>query len=50
MAIWRMDKAGVTVTSTNQVMAERAADWPDNRGRIIQQIMYEEILHRFVED
>ncbi len=48
-AIRRMEKAGVTITSTNQVMAELAANWADERGRKIQGIMYEEILAPLVE-
>jgi nicotinamidase-related amidase len=48
-AIRRMERAGVTLTSTNQVMAELATDWADARGQTIQAIMYEEILKPLVE-
>ncbi len=48
-AIRRMENAGVTITSTNQVMAELATNWADERGRKIQAIMYEEILAPLVE-
>lgn len=48
-AIQRMARAGVTISSTNQVMAELAADWSDERGRRIQAIMYEEILRPLIE-
>lgn len=40
----RMARHGVTVTSTNQVMAELATDWSSGTGRTIQAVMYEEIL------
>ncbi len=48
-AIQRMKDAGVTITSTNQVMAELASDWADETGAKIQGIMYEEILAPLVE-
>lgn len=48
-AIARMRQHGVTITSTNQVMAELATDWSSTTGAAIQRIMYEEILHRLVE-
>lgn len=40
----RMEKHGVTLTSTNQVMAELAVSWSHDFGQKIQTIMYEEIL------
>jgi nicotinamidase-related amidase len=48
-ALRRMERHGVTVTSTNQVMAELATDWASPTGATIQRIMYEEVLRRFVE-
>jgi len=48
-AILRMDKHGVTITSTNQVMGELAADWASKEGNAIQRIMYEESLKPMVE-
>lgn len=48
-ALRRMEKHGVTVTSTNQVMAELATDWASPTGVAIQTIMYEESLKRLVE-
>ena len=48
-AIERMRSHGVTITSTNQVMAELATDWASTTGSIIQRVMYEENLRRLVE-
>ena len=48
-AIRRMEKHGVTITSTNQVMAELATDWASKEGSAIQRIMYEENLKPMVE-
>jgi len=45
----RMEKYGVELTSTNQVMAELATDWASDEGAKIQGIMYEEILKSLVE-
>lgn len=45
----RMERHGVTLTSTNQVMAELATDWASEEGGKIQGIMYEEILKPLVE-
>ncbi|WP_376091700.1 isochorismatase family protein [Roseomonas sp. CCTCC AB2023176] len=47
-ALDRMAAAGVTITSTNQVMAELATDWASPTGGAIQRVMYEEILARLV--
>ncbi len=49
IAVRRMEKAGVSITSTNQFMAELATNWADERGSKIQRIMYEEILRPLVE-
>jgi len=48
-ALERMRGRGVTVTSTNQVLAELATDWASPTGEAIQRIMYEEVLRRLVE-
>ena len=48
-AIRRMERAGVTITSTNQILAELATDWADVRGQKILAIMYEEVLKPLVE-
>ncbi|MBW4471532.1 MAG: isochorismatase family protein [Stenomitos rutilans HA7619-LM2] len=45
----RMEKHGVTLTSTNQVMAELANSWSEGAGQTIQTIMYEEILAKLVD-
>jgi nicotinamidase-related amidase len=47
-ALRRMEKAGVVLTSTNQVMAELAMDWASPIGGIVQGIMYEESLKRLI--
>jgi nicotinamidase-related amidase len=49
ISVERMRKAGVGITSTNQIMAELAIDWASETGRSIQSIMYEEILKHLVE-
>ena len=48
-SIERMRRHGVTITSTNQVMAELATDWASKIGQTIQTIMYEESLKPLVE-
>ena len=45
----RMEKHGVTLTSTNQVMAELAVSWSENFGQKIQTIMYEEVLSKLMQ-
>ena len=47
-ALRRMEKAGVVLTSTNQLMAELAYDWSTEKGGQILGIMYEEILSKLV--
>lgn len=49
IAAARMRDHGVTVTSTNQLLAELATDWSGEAGRAIQQVMYEEVLKPLVE-
>ena len=48
-ALRRMEKAGVILTSTNQLLAELATDWASAQGSKIQAIMYEENLKRLIE-
>lgn len=48
-AIQRMRSHGVTITSTNQLLAELATDWASPTGQAIVQVMYEEILARLVQ-
>ena len=45
----RMEKHGVTLTSTNQVMAELANSWSEGAGQTVQSIMYEEVLAKFMQ-
>ena len=44
----RMKDRGVTLTTTNQLMAELAYDWANGAGHQIQKIMYEEILVKLI--
>lgn len=48
-ALRRMEKHGVTLTSTNQVMAELANSWSEGVGQTIQTIMYQEVLAKLIE-
>ncbi len=48
-ALRRMEKHGVTLTSTNQVMAELANSWSEGVGQTIQTILYQEVLSKFLE-
>ncbi|HEY9882521.1 MAG TPA: hypothetical protein V6C98_02815 [Thermosynechococcaceae cyanobacterium] len=49
-ALRRMEKHGVTLTSTNQVMAESAVSWSYVFGKTIQTILYEEILAKLINE
>ena len=49
IALDRMAKHGVTITSTNQLLAELATDWASPAGSAIQQVLYEENLKHLVE-
>lgn len=49
VSLRRMENHGVTITTTNQVMAELATDWSSAIGGAIQRIMYEEILKPMIE-
>ena len=45
----RMADHGVTLTTTNQLLAELAYDWANGSGHTIQTILYQENLSRLVE-
>lgn len=47
-ALRRMENSGVTLTSTNQLMAEIAYDWSTKNGSKILNVMYEEILSKVI--
>jgi len=49
VALRWIESAGITLTSTNQVLAELARDWETPQGQIIIKIMYEEILGRLMK-
>lgn len=48
-ALARMREHGVTITSTNQLLAELATDWASPAGAAIQRVLYEENLKHLVE-
>lgn len=48
-ALRRMERHGVQITSTNQIMAELATNWESSAGHTIKGIMYEEILKKLIE-
>jgi nicotinamidase-related amidase len=48
-ALNRMASHGVTITSTNQLLAELATDWASPGGSNIQRVLYEENLRHLVE-
>jgi len=50
IALRRMEKHGVTLTSTSQIMEELAVSWSYNFGKTIQTIMYEEILAKLINE
>ena len=50
ISVQRMKDHGVTLTTTNQLMAELAYSWADGAGHKIQAIMYEEILSKLLKD
>ncbi|MGD8110436.1 isochorismatase family protein [Vibrio sp. TRT 17S01] len=43
-ALRRMESHGVTLTSTNQLIAELAQDWNSHNGRKLIQVLFEEVL------
>ncbi len=49
ISLERMRQHGVTITSTNQLLAELATDWASAGGSAIQRVLYEENLRHLVE-
>lgn len=47
-ALRRMEREGVVLTNTNQLMAELAYDWSSPNGEKILGIMYDEILSKLL--
>jgi len=45
-ALRRMESHGVTLTSTNQLIAELAQDWSSENGGKLIQVLFEEILSK----
>lgn len=45
-ALRRMESNGVTLTSTNQLLAELAQDWTSENGQKIMTVLFEEILSK----
>ncbi|WP_220466059.1 MULTISPECIES: isochorismatase family protein [unclassified Colwellia] len=45
-ALRRMENNGVTLTTTNQLVAELAQDWSTENGQKLMQVLYEEILSK----
>lgn len=46
MALQRMEKAGVTLTTTNQLIAELAQDWSSEDGEKLISILFQDILSK----
>ncbi len=46
MALQRMEKAGVTLTTTNQLIAELAQDWSSEDGGKLIGILYQDVLSK----
>ena len=47
IALQRMEKAGVELTTTNALISEIAHDWASPNGHVLMGIMYEEILSKY---
>ncbi|WP_028469011.1 isochorismatase family protein [Neptunomonas japonica] len=45
-ALRRMESNGVTLTTTNQLIAELAQDWSTEDGQKLMQVLFEEILSK----
>lgn len=45
-ALRRMESHGITLTSTNQLIAELAQDWSSDNGGKLMQVLYEEVLSK----
>ncbi|PSU50469.1 isochorismatase [Photobacterium frigidiphilum] len=48
-ALRRMESHGVTLTTTNQLIAELAQDWSSEHGQKLMQVLFEEILSKLPE-
>jgi nicotinamidase-related amidase len=48
-ALRRMESHGVTLTTTNQLIAELAQDWSSEHGQKLIQVLFEEILSKLHE-
>ncbi|MGF1757227.1 isochorismatase family protein [Photobacterium sagamiensis] len=48
-ALRRMESHGVTLTTTNQLIAELAQDWSSEHGQKLMQVLFEEILSKLHE-
>lgn len=46
IALQRMEKAGVTLTTTNQLMAELAQDWSSEDGIKLIEIVFQDVLSK----
>jgi len=46
IALQRMEKAGVTLTTTNQLIAELAQDWGSEDGRKLIAILFQDVLSK----
>ena len=46
IALRRMEKAGVTLTTTNQLIAELAQDWSTEDGQKLMGVLFQEILSK----
>jgi nicotinamidase-related amidase len=45
-ALRRMERNDVTLTTTNQLIAELAQDWSTDNGQKLMQVLFEEILSK----
>ena len=45
-ALRRMESHGITLTSTNQLIAELAQDWSSENGNKLMQVLFEEVLSK----
>ncbi|WP_411062871.1 isochorismatase family protein [Vibrio rotiferianus] len=48
-ALRRMESHGVTLTTTNQLIAELAQDWSSEHGQKLMQVLFEEVLSKVHE-
>ena len=46
IALRRMDKAGATLTTTNQLIAELAKDWSSEHGSKLIEILFQDVLSK----